>query len=357
MRNVVSALSFMSRIKGHGPLVPPAGVDPDSVVTVFRVPPENAGLRLDRFMHGQLRRTSRTRTQFIIDNSAFDGHGRRLKSNHRVQPEEMIYLWRAPWDETPVPTDIPVLWEDEHLLAVSKPPNLPVHPSARYHKNTLINLLKAARPDQWLSLGHRLDRETSGVILIGKSPACDRALKRQLEERDEVEKTYTAITWGLPAGMEGGELGSVVHATAKMKLDPNARFSVTMMLSEDDDALTAGTVFTLDAVRHDPDDRTRRYARVSCLLETGRQHQIRLHLKGLGSPIVGDKLYGPDETCFGRGADGELTEEDLLLLEHPRHALHATRLRLRHPITGAALTIEAPLPEDLEDFWAGLVPA
>jgi 23S rRNA pseudouridine1911/1915/1917 synthase len=156
--------------------------------------------------------------------------------------------------------------------------------------------------------------------------------------------------------MESGEIGTVVHATAKMKLDPNARFSVTMMLSEDDDALTAGTIFTLNSVRHDPDDRSRSYSRVSCLLESGRQHQIRLHLKGLGAAIVGDKLYGPDETCFGRGADGELTEEDLLLLEHPRHALHATRLRLRHPITGAALTIEAPLPEDLEDFWAGLVP-
>ena len=79
-----------------------------------------------------------------------------------------------------------------------------------------------------------------------------------------------------------------------------------------------------------------------------------MHLASLGAPIVGDKLYGPDETCFARGADGELTAEDLVLLEHPRHALHATRLALPHPITGEPLTIVAPLPPDLRELWDGL---
>src|SRR5262249_12620908 len=96
------------------------------------------------------------------------------------------------------------------------------------------------------------------------------------------------------------------------------------------------------------------YARVRCDLETGRQHQIRLHLAALGAPIVGDKLYGPDETCFARGADGELTDADHALLELPRHALHAWRLELPHPMTGAPLEIEAPPPKDLEAFWQAL---
>jgi 23S rRNA pseudouridine1911/1915/1917 synthase len=96
------------------------------------------------------------------------------------------------------------------------------------------------------------------------------------------------------------------------------------------------------------------YARVRCELETGRQHQIRIHLASLGAPIVGDKLYGPDETCFARGADGELTEEDLVLLELPRHALHAARVSLVHPMTGQPLVIEAPFPADLAAFWETL---
>ena len=89
-----------------------------------------------------------------------------------------------------------------------------------------------------------------------------------------------------------------------------------------------------------------------CDLLTGRQHQIRLHLASIGAPIVGDKLYGPDERLFARSADGEMTDADHVVLEHPRHALHAARLALTHPITGKPLVIEAPLPDDLVELWA-----
>src|SRR5580700_8713776 len=182
----------------------PAEVDARAVASVFRVPPEVAGQRLDVFVQSQLHRTSRTRAQTIVRASAYDASGRRLKPNDRVRAEQHILLWRPAWDETPVPLDIPVLYEDEHLLAVAKPANLPVHPTARYHKNTLIKLLQAARPDcAFLSLGHRLDRETSGVILISKTRACDRALKRLLERRTGVKKTYLAITWGTPNRGDG----------------------------------------------------------------------------------------------------------------------------------------------------------
>src|SRR5690606_12520086 len=113
--------------------------------------------------------------------------------------------------------------------------------------------------------------------------------------------------------------------------------------------LTASTRFVVEDTKTREDGRS--YALVRCELETGRQHQIRVHLASLGAPIVGDKLYGPDDTCFARGADGELTEEDLALLELPRHALHAARLGLDHPITGAPLVVEAPLPDDMRAFW------
>jgi len=329
----------------------PPDVAEDSVVSVFRVPPEVAGQRLDVFMRSQLHRTSRTRTQAIVRASAYDATGRRLKPNDRVQAEQRILLWRAPWDETPVPVEIPFLYEDEHLLAVSKPAMLPVHPTARYHKNTLIKLLQASRPDcAFLSLGHRLDRETSGVMLISKSRACDRALKKQLADRDDIEKTYVALTWGVP---DRGDGATTFRLERRLELDPTSELRVKMRVREDPAALYAATVFCVEEVRHAAG---RAYARVRCTLETGRQHQIRVHLASLGAPVVGDKLYGPDERAFARSADNELTAEDVALLELPRHALHAARLALSHPITGHPLAIEAPLPEDIAAFWAGLAP-
>jgi 23S rRNA pseudouridine1911/1915/1917 synthase len=340
-------------------IVRPDGVAEGSVLSIFRVPPEVAGQRLDVFLQSQLKRTSRTRTQYIVKVSAYDIHGKRLRSNHRVQTEEHVLLWRAPWDEEQVPTDVPILYEDEHMLAVDKPALLPVHPTARYHKNTLINVLKALRPGQFLSLGHRIDRETSGVLLVAKSTAADRALKKVIESRG-IEKTYVAMTWGSPDPERAKAIaGTVTLAPAdgpgafrlerSIELDPTSSYRVKMRLGLSGDALSASTRFRIEATREGPGHM--QYARVRCELETGRQHQIRIHLASLGAPIVGDKLYGPDETCFARGADGELTEEDLVRLELPRHALHAARLGLSHPMTGAPLIIEAPFPADLAAFW------
>src|ERR1700732_4015267 len=121
--------------------VRPGGIPDGSVVSVFRAPPEVAGQRLDVFLQAQLKRTSRTRAQFIIRASACGDEGRRRRPKDRVRPFQQILLWRAPWDENPVPTDLPVLYEDAHLVAIDKPALLPVHPSARYHKNTLIKAL------------------------------------------------------------------------------------------------------------------------------------------------------------------------------------------------------------------------
>ena len=343
-------------------LARPEGVSEGAVLSVFRVPPELAGQRLDVFLQGQLRRTSRTRTQFIIRNSAFDVKGKRLRPNHRVQTEEHVLLWRPPWDEDPVPTNVPILHEDEHVFAVDKPALLPVHPTARYHRNTLIRVLKDARPGAFVSLGHRLDRETSGVLICSKSPAADRALKKQIEGRAGIDKTYRAITWGVPDPSLAAELGAIVTPAndgpgafrfeRSLELDLTGRYRVKMRLGQTPDALSASTRFLVEGTRTSASGRT--YALVRCELETGRQHQIRVHLASLGAPIVGDKLYGPDETCFARGADGELTEDDLQMLELPRHALHAARLALAHPMTGAPLSIEAPLPDDLRAFWEAI---
>ena len=323
-------------------------------MSAFRVPPEAAGQRLDVFLRDQLRRTSRTRTQLIVRASAYDATGRKLDPNHRVKSEQRILLWRPPWDETPAGFELPVLYEDEHLIAIDKPALLPVHPTARYHRNTVIKILQAARPEsEFLSLGHRLDRETSGVMLISKTRACDRALKRQLERRQGIDKTYIAITWGVP---DRGDGTTDFRWVQGMELDVTNPLGVKMRTSDGPGALHAATFIHVRHVREAPRGRT--YAWVECGLETGRQHQIRLHLASLGASVVGDKLYGPDERAFARAADGELTAEDLETLEMARHALHAARLALAHPVTGDRLIVEAPLPRDMAAFWASLtVPA
>ena len=307
-----------------------------------------AGQRLDVFVQSQLRRTSRTRTQAIIRASAYDSDGHRLRVNDRVRAHQHVLLWRPPWDETSVPREIPVLYEDDHILAVDKPANVPVHPTARYHHNTVIKLLQAERPGEFLALGHRIDRETSGILLLPKTPRCERLLKRQLEKRENVEKSYVALTWGVPAS---GASDRRFRVNLPLRLDPTNPFRVKMVAGTHPEALEAVTYFEVESVRCAGD---RTYARVRCDLETGRQHQIRVHLAELGTPIVGDKLYGPDETCFGRGVEGTLTDEDREKLELDRHALHAFRLTLNHPVTGERLAIEAPLPADLRRFWEGL---
>jgi RluA family pseudouridine synthase len=343
----------MSRLRASDvSFVRPEGVVEGSVVSVLRVPPEVAGRRLDVFVHGELHRTSRTRAQAIVRTSAYDAAGRRLRPNDRVRPEQHILLWRPPWDEAPVPIEVPTLWEDEHLLAVAKPALLPVHPTARYHKNTLIKVLQTQRPEcTFLSLGHRLDRETSGVIIVSKTRVCDRALKKLFERRDGVHKSYVAITWGTPNPSDGAKR---FRYERSMVLDEENPLGVKMRISDSPQALRAATAIDVREVRRSPSGST--YSLIHCELETGRQHQIRLHLASLGAPIVGDKLYGPDEQAFARAADGRLTEVDLLRLELPRHALHAARIALPHPMTGAPLVLEAPLPEDIAAFWSALEP-
>lgn len=322
----------------------PEGVEEGSVVTVFRVPPEMAGMRVDRFLHTQLKRTSRTRARDIAKVSAHAADGRRLRPGDRVRAEQRVMLWRPPWDENPVPTELPVLYEDEHLFAVAKPAGLPVHPSARYYRNTVVKVLEALRPGEFLSLAHRIDRETSGVLLLSRSPGADRAIKKALEAREGFEKTYLALAWGEPPA-------PARRVVLPLELDPTAKTKVRMRVAAPGEGLSAATRVTLLETRT---REGRAYSLLRCDLETGRQHQIRVHLAATGTPIVGDKLYAFDEGYFARSIDGVDTDEDRARLELPRHALHATRLAFDHPFGGRRVVIESPLPPDLAAFWHAL---
>jgi len=323
-------------------IVRPPDVEPDAVMRVLRVPPELAGMRLDRFVQSQLRATSRTRSQLIILNSAFSPEGRHLKKNRRVEAEERVILWRPPWDELAPEVELQVVYEDDWLVAINKPPFIPVHPTARFHRSTVTMLIADQRPDDHLTLLHRLDRETSGVLLLARTRAADRAVKIQFEERKSVVKRYLAITWGTP---------SWERRTCELPLEPDDRspYRVKMRVAEPGQGQASATTFE---VLGRAEQGARPYGLVRCTLHTGRQHQIRVHLAAEGLPVVGDKLYGPDDALFARGADGELTEADREVLELDRQALHAAELEIDHPDTGERLRIEAPLYPDLDTFWA-----
>ncbi|HEY5374699.1 MAG TPA: RluA family pseudouridine synthase [Polyangiaceae bacterium] len=328
-------------------IVRPDGIPEDAILRVLRVPAELAGMRLDRFVQSQLRSTSRTRARAIVKRGAYSVQGRARRPSERVRADERIALWRLPFEDTEGQAPLPVLYEDAHLLVIDKPPLVTVHPTARYHQNTVIKRLQAERPGEFLALIHRLDRETSGILLLARSLDAERAFKRKLEERslsqqsDEqrgVEKIYLAVTRGVPPN-------GLVDVPMETDIDNPLR--VKMRIASAGSGLDARTSLTVREARGG-------YALVECALHTGRQHQIRLHLSHLGCPVVGDKLYGPDERLLARAADDELSEADLALLELPHHALHAHVYRMQHAVTGEPLEVIAPMPQDLAEFWANI---
>lgn len=338
--------------------VRPGGVADNAIVRVLRVPPEGAGQRLDVFLSGALRNTSRTRAKLIAEHSAFCPEGRRRKASDRLRAEDRIVLWRSPVDDADPELELPVIYSDPHLLVLDKPANLTVHPTARHHHATVTKMLARAYPGERMQLVHRLDRETSGVLLIARGAEAERAFKMVFEgfppepagasriargrtrgaapavRQRLVEKQYLAICRGSPPN------GMI---ELPLEPDPHNPLRVKMRVAEGQ-GLEARTLVETIAEGSG-------YALVRCSLLTGRQHQIRVHLAAHGCPIVGDKLYGPDDRLLARAADGLLTDDDLAKLELPRHALHASRYRLQHAITGEALDLAAPLAPDLVDFW------
>jgi 23S rRNA pseudouridine1911/1915/1917 synthase len=301
---------------------PPAAVrprefPPDAVGHAFRVPPESAGLRLDWFLRREFRDTSRTRAQAIIARSAFDLEGHPLRRGSRVRAGEWVVLWRPAFTDREPERALPVLYQDEHLLGVDKPAPLVVHPTAGHHRHTALRRLYLDYPGERLTLVHRLDRDTSGVLLVARSRAADAAAKRLLELR-AVEKTYFAITRGIPDAQE---------IVLPLERDPVRRGC--MRTAAPGRGAAAHTSIEVLGQKGG-------HALLVCRISTGRQHQIRVHLASIGCPVVGDRRYG--------------TEDPALL----RHALHAHRYRLPHPITGEAIDIVSPLPDDLGGFWGAI---
>jgi 23S rRNA pseudouridine1911/1915/1917 synthase len=316
----------------------PDGERPRETIPLrLRVPPECEGWRLDHFLKHRIRRLSRTKIRSVIEEQVRLADGRRPRPALTVRTGETIIVDRPAPVEPEVPRHFEILAEDEFFLALDKPAGLPMHTTAKFWKNTLVALLRERYPDQGLQICHRLDRETSGILLVARGPIAASFLKRAFAQR-KVKKRYLALVHGVPMIPEG-----VIDQPMRL-VDSQTHIMMGVM----SDGLPAVTQYRVLKTFAE-------HALVEASPETGRQHQIRVHLASIGHPIVGDKLYGASEQAFMDYCDSGMTPDLLAAFDGlPRHALHAAWLCFPHPQTHEPVTIESPLPSDLVEYMKEL---
>jgi len=302
----------------------------------FVVSPEITGQRLDRAL-ANLTVATRSHIKMLIEHACVLVAGEVRKAGYILRLGEEIEVW--PIADPPaeaLPQDLPldILYEDEFLAAINKPPGMVVHPAPGQWQGTIVNALLARwgwregtpgnlRP----GIIHRLDKDTSGVLLIAKDPTTQERLSLQFKER-RVQKMYTAVVVGrlvLPRGEIHLPIGRHPSDRKKMSVHaPRSRAAISRYQ-------VIGEAFGSSVIHLFP--------------ETGRTHQLRVHLAALGHPIVGDLLYG---------SSGRFCDLPAVLRDFPRQALHARAIRFCHPATQRLLTLWAPYPEDLQRVFAML---
>jgi 23S rRNA pseudouridine1911/1915/1917 synthase len=315
--------------------------DPDIIPVRLRVPAECDRWRLDHFLKWRIRRLSRTKIRAIIEQQVRLSDGRQPRPALGVRQGEVVLIERPAPVEPPVPRHFGVLAEDESFLAIDKPAGLPIHTTAKYFRNTLTAVLRERYPGQPLQVCHRLDRETSGVLLVARGHAAASFLKQAFARR-QVDKSYLCLCHGSPAEDRGS-----IDLPLKLQ---DTRTHILMGVADPGDSAGLPAV-----TRWQVQQRFADHVLLAAAPQTGRQHQIRVHLAAIGHPIVGDKLYRASEQHFIAFCDGGLTPELLLAFDGlPRQALHAHRLTFPHPVTRKPVTVESPLPRDLTDYIAEL---
>jgi len=299
----------------------------------IEIPLDRAGQRLDQALAALLPDHSRSRLKSWIDSGEVLVDGETRRPRDKVSGGEKVMIAAMlPEDPRAAPQDIPLVLvhEDRHVFVVDKPAGLVVHPGAGNPDNTLQNALLALDPKlaklPRAGIVHRLDKDTSGLLVVARTLAAHTSLVRMLEQR-EIHREYHAVCRGVMTA--GGTVDAPIdrHPTdrVRMSVRQGGRESVT---------------------HYRVIKRYRAHTHVRVQLETGRTHQIRVHLAHAGFPIVGDRVYG-GRLALPRGASEALRQA---LKDFPRQALHAARLEFAHPVTGKPVACEAPLPADMREL-------
>jgi 23S rRNA pseudouridine1911/1915/1917 synthase len=323
------------RSSERGPSGPAPGAESgEDVLEPLVVPEALAGERIDRVV-AMLTGWSRSEVQSLVESGAVLVGGATVGKSRKLRAGEVVEVVGAPPQSAlpgPEPVEVDVRYEDPDVLVVSKPAGLVVHPGAGHADGTLVNGLLSRYPEiagvgdpARPGIVHRLDRDTSGLMLVARSAAAYDGLVAALASH-AVERRYRALVWGRPAadrGVVDAPIGRSVRRPTRMAVREagrEARTGYTVLRAYEDPAVTL----------------------LECRLETGRTHQIRAHLASLGAPLLGDPRYG------GPRRVGEVAV--------PRVMLHALRLEILHPASGERLAFTAPVPEDFASVERALVP-
>ncbi len=302
-------------------------------------------LRIDKFLMDRLPNVTRTKVQNGIKNGFVKVNGVVIKPNYKIHPGDKISISfpKIPRDEEVKPENISldIVLEDEHLMVVNKPAGMVVHPAYQHWSGTLVNALtyhfrnlpemkgNAGRP----GLVHRIDKHTSGLLVIAKSERAMNGLAKQFFNHS-IERTYYALVWGIPEEPQGT---IDIHVGRSLK---DRR--VTIAFPNKD--------FGRNAITHYKTLKNLKYVSlVQCNLETGRTHQIRAHMKYLGHPLFSDETYGGNEILKGTlfTKYKQFVQNCFKLM--PRQALHAKTLGFQHPVTKKEVFVDSTLPEDFQN--------
>lgn len=311
----------------------------DSAVS-HTVSDEEAGDRFDRLLARSCPRLSRSRIQALIKDGHASADGKTITNpSYRVKPGQALLAVVPPVRPSVVHSqDIPLVipFEDDDLLIVDKPAGLAVHPAPGTPDSTLVNALLAHCGETLSGIGgerrpgivHRLDKDTSGLIVVAKNDTAHAALAAQFEARD-VERSYAAVVWGIPVPANGeiaGNIGRSPRDRKKMAVvaPPKGRKALTR--------------YRIERALAD------RASLLKCRLGTGRTHQIRVHMAHVGHPLIGDRTYGGVSSARKKKLSEQQAEA---VLAFPRQALHAQLLGFRHPRRQVPLQFKSALPYDI----------
>jgi len=307
----------------------------------FVADPGQHPLRIDKFLMTRIENASRNKIQQAAAAGSILVNDNTVKQNYKVKPGDVItiVLSEPPRDTEIIPEDIPldIPYEDDHIMVINKPAGMVVHPAYANYTGTLVNALayylrkKSGDPDALPYLVHRIDKDTSGIMLVAKDELSQTRLARDFF-RHKVDRKYTALVWGDMEGDEGtisGHIGRSRSDRKVMAVYPEGEFGKH--------AVTHWSVL-------------KRYGYVTlieCRLETGRTHQIRAHMKYIRHPLFNDATYGGDKILKGTTFTKyrQFIKNCFAIL--PRQALHARSLGLTHPITGKQLFFDSSLPDDM----------